>query len=290
MTKALAHDEVAPGPVERVGLPPLMALTAGRSDLVIGLLDGPVSLDHPGLDARNIRVVPGFDAPTDASANHGTFVAGILSGRRDGTAPAIAPACVLLVRPVFTGELPSTSPANLATALIDCVDAGARIVNLSAAESGTSVGEGTELADALDYAVRNGVLIVAAAGNRSVLGGSALVSHPWVIPVATPAGDDRSTLGRSIGRGLAVPDNEVFSLSPDGGTTVMAGTSVAAPFVTGAAALLWSLFPAATAAEVRFALLSPGGATRRRVVPPLLDAWGAYPILREMVNERSVRP
>ncbi|KAA9166176.1 S8 family serine peptidase [Amycolatopsis acidicola] len=262
-----------------------MALTAGRPDVVIGLIDGPVPPGHPGLDARNLRVLPGFD---ETPSDHGTFVAGILSGHRGGAAPALAPDCGLLVRPLPTDSPDGASPAELAAAVIDCVDAGARIVNLSAAETGARVGGGTALADAIDHAARSGVLLVAAAGNRPVLGGSAVVSHPWVVPVATDGG--RSTLGASIGRGLAVPDGEVVSLAPDGGTTVMAGTSVAAPFVTGAAALLWSLFPAATAAEVKYALLSPGRPMRRRVVPPLLDAWGAHTVLRELVRERSVRP
>ena len=57
----------------------------------------------------------------------------------------------------------------------------------------------------------------------------------------------------------------------------LGGTSAATPFVTGAIALLWSLFPAATAAEVRLALTQ----ARRRsaVVPPLLDAWAAYQVM-----------
>lgn len=50
---------------------------------------------------------------------------------------------------------------------------------------------------------------------------------------------------------------------------------MAAPFVTGAIALLWSIFPTATASEVKHAVT---GSYRRRtaVVPPLLDAWAAY--------------
>ena len=88
---------------------------------------------------------------------------------------------------------------------------------------------------------------------------------------------NQSNLGNSIGRrGLGAPGEGVTSLSPDGATLTLAGTSAAAPFVTGTIALLWSEFPAASALEVKSAA-SGGSATRRpTVVPPLLDAWKAY--------------
>jgi len=91
-------------------------------------------------------------------------------------------------------------------------------------------------------------------------------------------GDPRHTpnLGGSIGkRGLGAPGENVMTLGPDGDVSSQTGTSFAAPFVTGA--LLWSLFPKASAAEVRKAVIG----TRRRtsVTPPLLDAWSAYQML-----------
>jgi subtilisin family serine protease len=65
-----------------------------------------------------------------------------------------------------------------------------------------------------------------------------------------------SNLGHSIGmRGLGAPGDAVTSLSTAGPPLTLGGTSVAAPFVTGAIALLWSKFSAATAAEIRHARL-----------------------------------
>jgi hypothetical protein len=49
--------------------------------------------------------------------------------------------------------------------------------------------------------------------------------------------------------------------------------------VTGAAALLWSLFSKATAADIRLAITRSSPARRNSVVPPLLNAWGAYQAL-----------
>ncbi len=62
------------------------------------------------------------------------------------------------------------------------------------------------------------------------------------------------------------------------------GTSVAAPFVTGTLALLWSLFPDAAAGLVKLAVTQAGVARRRSVVPPLLDGWGAYQALANASN------
>jgi subtilisin family serine protease len=289
-------------PLEVARLPRLMKLTRGRADVVVGLVDGPVALEHPDLATRNIRTLGGVRGacqdPGSASCRHGTFVAGILAARRGARAPAIAPDCTLLVRPVFlearvVGEQPSATPGELAEAIVDCVDAGARIVNLSAALAGRSFGADRELGEALEYSTRWGVLVVAAAGNQGAVAGSTITRHPWVIPVVAcdHAGwpFEQSNLGRSIGsRGLGAPGQGVVSLAPEGDPAVSAGTSVAAPFVTGAAALLWSVFPDATAVEVKRALLSSRVGRRTTVVPPLLDAWGAYEVLSGSRARRAV--
>jgi subtilisin family serine protease len=280
-------------PLDLVGLRGLMALTRGRSDLVVGLVDGPVALDHPDLTTENVRTIAGTPAACrdsgSASCQHGTFVAGILAARRGAAAPAIAPDCSLLIRPVFledalASELPSADPAELAAAIVDCVDAAARIVNLSVALTGRVFGAERAVDEALEYTRRRGVLVVAAAGNQGAVGGSTITRHRWVIPAVAYAQSGMplaaSNMGRGIGLGgMGAPGEGVVSLSPGGGSAASSGTSIAAPFVAGAAALLWSLFPAAGAAEVKRALLSSAVGPRRTIIPPLFDAWRAYEVL-----------
>jgi subtilisin family serine protease len=278
--------------LDLVKLPPLMELTSGRSEVVVGLLDGPVATNHPDLASENIREIPGsmLGTCTQASSTacaHGTFVAGILCAKRTSVAPAICPNCTLLVRPIFVettsgnGQVPSATPEELAVAIIDGIRAGARVLNLSVALMHPSSTGQRELEEALDYAARHGVIVIAAAGNQGTIGSSAITRHPWVIPVAgynlqgRPV--NQSNLGSSIGRrGLGAPGDDVTSLGTDGKPLTFGGTSVAAPFVTGAIALLWSQLPTATAAEVRFAVTQAYATRRTTVVPPLLDAWGAY--------------
>lgn len=283
-----------------VGLPRLMELTPGRRDVVMGLVDGPVDTGHPDLADASIRTLAGTGAScrkdsTEAS-RHGTFVAGILVARRDTRPPAIAPGCTLLVRPVFSekdpaGSSPEAAPDEVADAIVDCVDAGARIINLSAAFIGELLAGWRRLDEALSYAAGRGALVVAAAGNDGMLGGSVITRHPWTLPVVAYELCGRplagSNLGRSVGRrGLGAPGEDVVSSAPSRAQLVAAGTSVAAPFVTATAALLWSKFPRAPAVEVKHALLSAPGA-RTTVVPPLLDAWRAYQVLSERMDGRT---
>ena len=88
---------------------------------------------------------------------------------------------------------------------------------------------------------------------------------------------DLSNLGSSIGRrGLGAPGEAVTSLGPIAQPLTLDGTSAATPFVTGAAALLWSEFPNASAAEVRSAVTKAVARRRTGIVPPLLNAWAGY--------------
>jgi len=178
-------------------------------------------------------------------------------------------------------QMPSATPEELGVAIIESIEAGARVLNLSVALAGSSSGGNRELEEALDYAVRRGVPVIAAAGNQGAVGSTAITRHPWVTPVVACDLQGRpisySNLGSSIGRrGLRAPGDNITSLGVDGNPLTFGGTSAATPFVTGAIALLWSEFPTATATEVKFAVTQASTARRQSVVPPLLNAWAAY--------------
>ena len=279
-------------PLDLVRLTPLIDRTSGRPELTIGLIDGPVVMTHPELANQHVREIPGNGSGACTQANstaclHGTFVAGILSAKRGSVAPAICPNCTLLVRPIFAettaanGEMPSATPEELAQAILDCIDAGARVLNISAALAQPSMKNERTLEEALDQTARRGVIVVAAAGNQGTLGSTAITCHPWVIPVVGYDLQGRpmnhSNLGSSIGRrGLGAPGDRITSLGAEGEPLTFGGTSAAAPFVTGAIALLWSEFPTATATEIKLAATHAHIPRRTTVVPPLLDAWVAY--------------
>jgi subtilisin family serine protease len=272
-----------------------MQLSSGRPEVTIGLIDGPVVTDHRDLISSNIREIPGrlrgtCGRASSAACVHGTFVAGILSGRRGSQAPSIAPDCTLLVRPIFqenatlNGDLPSATPEELATAIIDCIEGGANVINLSASLVSPAARSAFILEDALDYSAKRNVVVVGAAGNQGTVGASPITRHPWVIPVVAcdlqgrPSG--YSNFGNSIGRrGLTAPGEGITSLAAGDKSLRFGGTSAAAPFVTGTIALLRSIFQRATTAQLKAAVTRAHLLRRPSIVPPLLDAWAAYEIL-----------
>ena len=292
------------GPLDIANLAQLMDRTRGRSEIRIGLIDGPVLLSHPDLANQNIREIPGVRGTCARAASvaclHGTFVAGLLCGRRGSAAASICPNCTLLVRPIFSevgqanGDMPSATPQELAEAIIDVVDAGARVVNLSAALTDPSSKGDRKLEEALDYSASRGAISIAAAGNQGILGSSTITRHPSVIPVAACDLQGRplneSNLGSSIGRrGLMAPGAGITSLGTNGKVQTFSGTSAAAPFVTGTIALLWSEFPAASASQIRLAATQASRSRRASIAPPLLDAWAAYRAMGPREGARDVK-
>ena len=278
-------------PLDLIKLRALMERTSGRPEVKIGFIDGPVFTRHPDLAGGLLREISGGNAACtqadSAACLHGTFVAGILSARRGSAAPAICPDCTLLIRPVFTettsgrGYMPSTTPLQLAAAIIETIAAGARVINLSLGLAEPSTKGEQALEEALDHAVRRGVIVVAAAGNQGSLGSSAITRHPWVIPIVAcdlrGRPRNESNLGNSIGRrGLSAPGDGITSLGSQGRPLTLGGTSVAVPFVTGAITLLWSEFLDAPAAQIKLAVTQASVPRRASVVPPLLDAAAAY--------------
>jgi subtilisin family serine protease len=273
-----------------------MEMTSGSPDIKVGVIDGPVALNHPDLAGRTIQQVrskiPGSCRSASSSAcGHGTFVLGMLAGKRDSVAPAICPDCTFLLRPIFSealecpnGVVPSTSSEELATAIIDSVNAGAHVLNLSVNITQSSTRSDMRLIEALDFAGRRGTIVVAAAANEGISPTSALTRHAWVLPViaADYAGRPlhNSQLSTMTGkRGIAAPGQEIRSLGANGTALTISGTSAATAFVSGVVALLRSQVPTATAAEVKFAVTRRTSGHRASLVPPMLDAWSAYQTL-----------
>lgn len=189
--------------------------------------------------------------------------------------------------PRTPGEEPAVEIASLARAVVRAADLGARVVNISAVTclAAGETGDQSALGAALRYAaVEKDVLIVAAAGNAvpmGLAGGAACQSNPddwsgvtavsvpswwqpYVLSVGSVAGTGQPSAFTMSGPwlGLAAPGEDILSLSnTDGGLAngipdergrlgAVSGTSFAAAYVTGVAALVRSRFPALTAPQV----------------------------------------
>jgi subtilisin family serine protease len=285
--------ESASAGIRLAGLDKLVARSRGSPRILVGLVDGPVATNHTDFADAHFRTI-GETAEYRTRSNtevcrHGTFVAGILVGRRGRRDTGICPDCTLVNRPIFgighsnSSEGFSSTPEELADGIKECVDAGVQVLNVSATFCRPSLNSEPSLEQALDYAAQHRVVVVAAAGNQATVGTSAITRHPAVVPVAAADSTGRimdvSNIGSTIGRRGLIAPGVAISLNCDGGVQAGAGTSAAAPFVTGTIALLLSIFPTLPIQEVRAAVEQMTVGQRHSVVPPPLNAEAAYQVL-----------
>jgi subtilisin family serine protease len=180
--------------------------------------------------------------------------------------------------------MPTATPEELAAAIFDSVQAGARLLNLSVNLTGFSSRGEALLAEALSFAASRGVIPVMAAGNPGTVYGSAITRHAWALPVVACDNMGRPLQGSNLSvpvgrRGISAPGKEITSLGTNGKPLTISGTSAAAAFVTGAIALLWSELPAVKAADMRYAVTNHSPQRRAGLVPPMLNAWSTYQVL-----------
>ncbi len=236
----------------RIGAPTAWDETRGSSDVLIAIIDTGVLLSHGDLDAH-IDTVNGYDfANNDPTANddqgHGTHVAGIAAAMANGVyGVGVAPDCTILPVKVLDANGDGDS-YEIAVGIQWAADHGADVINLSLGSYSFSQVE----ADAVAYAQAKDVVVVGASGNDSLKYVTYPAGLPGVIAVgATNSSDVASFFSNGGPRlDLAAPGQTILSTSLTGGMTMMDGTSMAAPFVSGAAALVRSKFPELTEAQV----------------------------------------
>jgi subtilisin family serine protease len=284
--------------LSQIKLSSVMTLSSGSPTVTVGLIDGPIDFNHTAFQNSRIKTVKesqigACKAADSVACVHGTFVAGILCAKRGLVAPAICPNCQIILYPIFSDNTPShnnnvntilssSTPEELSQAIIETVDAGANVINLSLGLNTSFITTYCRLQEAYDYALKHHVIIITAAGNQGNIGYFSILNHPWVIPIAAcdeyGHPDSLSNFGHSIGRrGLLAPGVNITSTRPSEGYIRMSGTSFAAPFVTGTVALLWSLFPNATVEDIMRSITSNH---RRTIIPPVINAEAAWKFLK----------
>jgi hypothetical protein len=237
-------------PTNRLGLEEAHAVGRG-SGVLIAVLDTGIDPTHP-MFARNIAggwdfidndsdptdVANGIDEDHDGVADgaygHGTHVAGI--------AALTAPQAQLLIVRVLDAE-GRGDVKTVAAGIRWAARHGARVINMSFG----MLRQSSAVSIALAEAYARGVICVSAAGNS---GAEFPQEYPALSPlalaVAATGFDERPAPFTSYGRfvDMSAPGVDIRSAYPGGRYVLWSGTSMAAPFVSGSAALLVGLHPA----------------------------------------------
>ncbi len=268
-----------------IDAPDAWEITTGDRSVRVAVIDTGLDLTHPDLAANvwsnpderpgngvdddgdgYVDDVSGWDwvqgdaTPTDGHG-HGTHVGGIIGavGNNATGVAGIAWQSSLMALRVLDAQ-GSGTVADAVRAYAYAARAGARVANLSFGGAESSRAERDALAAA------SGVLFVAAAGNggADVDDNDAVPEYPCeydlpnVVCVAASGTGDALTSYSNFGRtsvDLAAPGDQILSTWPGGGDKYLSGTSMAAPQVTGVAALALSVAPALTVAQLRAVLL-----------------------------------
>ncbi|MFH9588694.1 type VII secretion-associated serine protease mycosin [Streptomyces luteogriseus] len=245
--------------------------TTKGEGITVAVLDTGVEADHPDL-AGNVlpgKDLVGFGAePGDrAWARHGTAMAGIIAGHGHGPGNAdgvlgIAPeAKILPVRVILEdgdssrAKARSTRGNALAEGIRWAADHGADVINLSLGDDSASAHPEPSEDQAVQYALKKGVVVVASAGNGGEKGDH--ISYPAAYPgvIAATAVDRAGTRASFSTRRwyatVSAPGVDVVIADPDHKYYEGWGTSAAAAFVSGAAALVKAAHPGLAPAQIK---------------------------------------
>jgi subtilisin family serine protease len=260
---AMTHSDLA----TNIWVNPEESSANGRDDDGDGFVDDVHGWDFVDNDAQ-----PG-PASSGAERWHGSHVSGTIGAVGDNRAGVVGvnwKVSIMALRAI--GPAGGRSD-DLSRAIDYAVDHGARVINASWGGGGTS----DVIQRAIARAEKHGVLFVAAAGND----GAAKPSFPANLDLANVlsvgALNPDGTLATFSSRGamLTAPGVGILSTTSPGQYARYDGTSMAAPHVTGAAALLWSARPRASLAQVKKALLESAGRADKKIdVAKALEALG----------------
>ncbi len=280
--------------VEQWGLAKIHAAEAwdicrGSSDLLVAVIDTGVDYNHPDLranlwtneaeqkgqagidDDKNGYTddIRGYNFAADTSDpiddhGHGTAMAGIIAavGNNETDIAGVCWNVRIMPLKVLTATGNGTA-ADAVPAIYYAVANGADIISGSWGGSETS----NTLRDAVAYAVEEGVVIVAAAGNSGSDAAYYPASYPEVIAVAATESNDNRWYLSNYGAwvDIAAPGRDIVSLRATlpgqpvrPGTVRMSGTSLAAPHVSGTCALLLAANPYLRSDELQQILRATG--------------------------------
>jgi subtilisin family serine protease len=251
-----------------IGASRALDLEPGDTSLIVGLIDSGVDFDHPELIGRlrpgvssvalkpdwsegDLRVISGAHPSLQDVADdegHGTGCAGLIAAIGYQIERGVAGAARLLPIRALCGAITTGGRAATAIGLLPdidsglktAVDLGARVINMSfgTPEEDMQGGEIPHL-EVVRYALARDCILIAASGNTGRTGRYFPAALPGVIAVGAVDDERRPAVFTTRGDHVAIsaPGVRIATAGIDG-YAEHSGTSFAAPFVTGACALL----------------------------------------------------
>ena len=248
-------------------------ITRGEHEVVVAVLDTGIDWNHPDIAANIWNDSDGYhgfnfiddnNLPMDDNINaydesgtwlpnqytyHGTHVAGVVGAVINNAIGVAGMAQVRLMAVKVMNDSGEGTDAMVASGIYYAVQNNAQIITMSLGVDGAS----TSLRNAVDYASREGCVMVAAAGNSGSSYVSYPAAYPQVIAVGATDSTDRLASFSNYGLNLDVMAPGVSIYSTQGGGAnyqYLSGTSTAAPYVAGTAALMLSINPALTPVDI----------------------------------------
>lgn len=230
--------------------------TMGSPGVTVAVLDQGFDLNHRDLVNR---FVSPYSTVTDSYSglsvnDHGTHVAGIIGSSVDNyfLGAGVAPETSIMPIDVFDGERAYTS--DVIEGIYHAVAAGADIINMSIG----SYNYNYYYDNAIQYAYQSGLVIVASAGNDSTTQTHYPSSYDNVISVGSTDSSNFSSYFSNYGYDIDIvaPGSGIYSTLSYDNFGSMSGTSMAAPVVSGVAALVLANQPSLTNDEVVDRLLT----------------------------------
>ncbi len=225
--------------VRMVGAPLEWHETMGEN-VKVGIIDTGIDTDHPELKGRlrdGINTVNGADVEDENG--HGTHIAGIIAAEKNGIGVVgVAPKADLYVAKAFSGDGTSNF-SSIEKAINWMIDKKVNIVNMSF----SSTAGGKVYTELIRKLHRNGISVICAAGNEGEHGDNT-IGYPARFPetVAVSAVDINKHIASFSSKGtsaeICAAGIDVYSTYLNGGYAVLSGTSMAAPIISGAVALL----------------------------------------------------
>jgi hypothetical protein len=229
--------------------------TRGSPDVLIAIVDEGVQVDHPLLGPNIRRDLARHSGSADSYEIPGTHAAGVAAGRHSDVESfsGVAPGSRLL--PVRFSTRPGSQALDLAQAIEYAVEHDACIVNLSHAADLDDAG----VRRAIQYAATRNALVVASSAEAPASAASADGDTPNLIRVL-PVDEDLQPLTRASAAGahLAAPGFARVPHWRGNGHSLLKGPTIAAPYVSGCAALVKAMNPGWGYLEIKEHLLASG--------------------------------